>query len=223
GIKGINQIKKAMANIKKIKPLILSRPEKQIYDKEEINQLLEKTDGIGESSISDWNYSELKKIADHVNKKRKKFGLHASEGKREDIDKILDLKPDFLVHMNKAKKTDLELLKQENIPLVVCPRSNNFFNIKTRYKLLKETDLNLVIGTDNCMINYPSIINEIKYIKKQTNVYSLEELLKMVTYNPRKVLNHNWSITPPPLFQSFVVLDKKNLNILYIFRKKTIG
>ncbi len=215
GIMGISELKTALTMNKNISSVILSRPDEMFYYKNEIDLLLRHSDGIGLSSISDWDYSEIEKIAKHVKKKNKKFGLHASERIREDIDSILDLKPDFLVHMNKATESDLILLKENDIPLVLCPRSNDFFGLKQDYKRLKKIGLKLCIGTDNCMLNNPSVLDEIKYVKKKTKVFSLEELLNMVIFTPRKALNHSPSILGVNSSTDFVVLDEKNLRVLY--------
>ena len=121
GIRGICQLKAAI-DLWKTQAFILSRPDEICYNKNEIDLLLKNSDGIGLSSISEWGYSEIKKIAKETRKKKKIFAIHASERVREDIDLILDLKPSFLVHMIKATKSDLKLVKENNIPIVVCPR-----------------------------------------------------------------------------------------------------
>jgi len=216
GMKGINQIKTALKN-KKIGNVILSRPSELKYDKEEIDLILKNSDGIGLSSISDWDYSEIQKVAFHTKKRKKKFVLHASEAVREDIDKILDLKPDFLIHMIKATESDLICVKQENIPIVICPRSNDFFNLKLDLNLFKKTGVDLIIGTDNAMINSPNVLEEINFLRYKKSVFSIEELLNMITYTPRKVLNLDYHIQGLKFASNFVILDKKSLRPIYIF------
>jgi len=215
GILGIKQLKSAI-NSWKISSKILSRPVDLFYHKNEIDILLNNSDGIGISSISDWDYSELFKISKHVKKKNKIFALHASERIREDIDQILDLKPDFLIHMLKATESDFISLKENNIPIVICPRSSAFFNQKPNYELMKKIKNNFFIGTDNAMLNSPSVIDEVKFIKNQTNLFSIYDLLYKVSYEARKALNLECSILGQDFPADFVVLDKKNLNTLYI-------
>lgn len=219
GIKGINQIKKSIYDKKNIKPVILSRPEKLSYDKEEIDTLLESSHGIGVSSITDWQYEELKKIAMQTKNRKKIFAIHASERIREDVDLILDLKPDFLVHMVKATQSDLVKVKEEDIPIVICPRSNYFFNLKPDFKLMKETGVKLMLGTDNAMINSPSILDEIKYLRTKNNVFNLEELLRMSTYIPRKVLSHRPNILGLKSSNRFLVLDRKSMKPLFASKR----
>ena len=156
GKKGIDLLKTALKN-KKISCLIFSRPENLRYDKEEVEILLKESDGVGISSISDWDYSELKKLALHIKQKKKFFAIHASECFRENIDLVLDLKPDFLVHMVFATESDFNRVSEEGIPIVVCLRSNAFFSLKPDVELMKKVGVELLIGTDNAMLNTPNI------------------------------------------------------------------
>jgi len=216
GVNGISLLKTALKNKKKIRPIILSRPLELIYDKDEINQLLSISQGVGLSSISDWEYSEIEKIAKNAKRKGKIVSLHASEVFREDIDLILDLKPDFLIHMIKATESDLLRLKEENIPVVICPRSNSYYNLKIDLKLMKKIGITLMLGTDNSMLNSPNVLDELKFILKLSKIFNLEELLKMITITPRKVLNLVDCISGPNLLGNFVVLEKDSLNPIYI-------
>jgi len=214
GINGINLLKKSTKK-SNINSIILSRPKKLEYTSEEINTILEKSDGIGLSSITDWNFEEIINISKKTHRKNKIFAIHASERIKEDIEKILDLRPKFLVHMNKATKSDLKKVKENNIPIVICPRANHFFGIKPNYKLLKQTNVDILIGTDNCMLNSPNLIEEINFIRSQTNIFSLKELIKMVTITPRKVLNLRPVIPSQNQTADFIVVDKEFKRVLY--------
>jgi cytosine/adenosine deaminase-related metal-dependent hydrolase len=213
GLIGIFQLKKAMKNCD-IDSVVLSRPSQMIYEKEELDRLLQNSDGIGLSSISDWEPSEIEKIAKHVRKKKKLFALHASEVVREDIDQILDLHPNLLVHMIAATKTDLDRVNDANIPIVVCPRSYMFFHLKNNLKLMKKTGIPILLGTDNAMINTPDIIQEVQVLLK-TGLFTLEELLTNVTYTPRKALNLDDCIQGRNLSEKFIVLERDSLRLLY--------
>jgi len=204
GVLGISQLKAAL-QFWKISPIILGRPDSLEYDKNETDILLKNSDGIGLSSISDWDYSELQKIARQTKNKNKIFAIHASELIREDIDKILDLKPNFLVHMVKATEADL-----------ICPRSNAFFGMKANVIMMKKVGIDIMLGTDNAMLNSPNILDEMTHLKAQFNEFSTEELLKMITYIPRKALNWDDCILGPNSPAKFIVLDKKSLKSLYI-------
>lgn len=215
GILGICQLKAALY-LHNISSIMLSRPDSLDYNKNEVDLLLKNSDGIALSSISEWDFSKIKKIADQTHKKNKIFALHASERVREDLDEILDLKPKFLVHMLKATKSDLIRLKENKIPIIICPRANLFFDLKPNYKLLKDTKTNFLLGTDNAMLNSSNIIDEINFLRRETNLFSIGELLYNNTYNARKVLNLDCNILCANSKANFVVLDKKNLKPLFI-------
>ena len=186
GIKGINQLNNALKN-KQMKCVKMGRPEKLEYRREEVNKILGKTDGIGVSSISDWYYFELKKLAEHTKRKNKMFALHVSERIREDIDKVLDLRPDFLIHMTKASESDLEIAADSNVPVVVCPRSNVFFGNIPNIPLMIKKCLTLLLGSDNAMINNPDIFTEMEFAYKISRLrggVEPETIFNMVTINP---------------------------------------
>jgi cytosine/adenosine deaminase-related metal-dependent hydrolase len=215
GIQGIYQIKAALQFFP-VSSVILSRPYDLIYNKNEIDLLLKNSNGIGLSAISDWDYPELQKIAKHTMNKNKIFAIHASERVREDIDLILDLKPNFLVHMIQAKESDLVCIRDADIPVVLCPRSNDFFGLKPKYDLLKKIGVEILLGTDNAMIATPNILDEINFIRGQTEIYSSFELLYITTYKARKVLNLDCDILGPDSKAAFIVVDEKSLKPLYI-------
>lgn len=214
GLIGIYKLRKAMKPYG-IDSLILSRPSKMIYEKEELDRLLQSSDGIGLSSISDWEPSEIEKIASHVRKRKKLFALHASEVDREDIDRVLDLHPSLLVHMIAATQADLERVNDAKIPIVVCPRSYLFFRLNTNLELMKKIGINLLLGTDNGMINTPDVLQEVRLLHT-TGIFSLEELLTIVTYTPRKALNLEDCIQGRDLSQNFVVLERDSLKPVYV-------
>ena len=214
GLIGIFQLRKAMKN-SSVDSVILSRPSQMIYEKEELDRLLQNSDGIGLSSISDWEPSEIEKIAKHVRKKKKLFALHASEVVRENIDHILDLHPNLLIHMIAATKGDLDRVNDANLPIVVCPRSYTFFHLKNNLTLMKKIGISILLGTDNAMINTPDIIEEVRMLLT-TGLFSLEELLKNITYTPRKALNLDDCIQGRNLSEKFIVLERDSLKLLYV-------
>lgn len=216
GILGCDLLHRALQN-QHVSSLILSRPREMFFDSEEMNHLLKTSDGIGLSGIADYEYSEMVKIAKYVKTKGKMLGLHASERVREDIDTILDLKPDFLVHMVKATESDFMRVKDNGIPVVICARSNHFFGLRPRYELMKKTDVSVLIGTDNAMTTTTSILDEIIFIQQQTTVFSLTELLFSSTYLARKALNLKDSIPGLPFPASFLVLNRHTLEPEYLF------
>jgi cytosine/adenosine deaminase-related metal-dependent hydrolase len=214
GLIGIFQLRKAMRD-SHVDSVILSRPSHMTYDKEELDMLLQSSDGIGLSSISDWELTEIGKIASHVRKKKKIFALHGSEATREDIDILLDLHPNFLVHMITASQADLERVKDADIPIVICPRSYQFFQLKTNFDVMKKTGVTMLVGTDNAMMNSPDVGEDVRLLR-HTGLFSNEELLTNVTYSPRKALNLDDYIQGGNLLKHFIVLEKESLKPIYV-------
>lgn len=214
GLLGVYQLKKAMKTCN-LTSLTLARPSRLTYEKEELDWLLQNSHGIGVSSISDWDASEIEKLAKHVHRKKKIFALHASEVDREDIDRILDLHPNLLVHMRSASASDLENVRDAEVPIVVCPRTYLFFHMKHNLKLMKKIGLTVLLGTDNAMINTPDVLEEVRVLHK-TRIHTLEELLTTVTYTPRKALNLDDYIQADNLSERFIVLERDSLKLLYV-------
>jgi len=215
GEHGINLIKTALEHFP-VKPFILSRPSELQSNEKEILRLLDISEGIGLSSITDWDFEDVERIASLTKKRKKLFALHVSERIREDIKKIITLKPDFIVHMTKGTKKDLLTIKKENMPIVICPQSNTFFNMTPPLKLMKEIGNTILIGTDNAMIHPPNLIDEINHIKHiAPDVFTIEQLLEMVTYVPRKVLNLKDDMHDATFpLSSYVILDERTLQPL---------
>jgi len=210
GVLGVELLTQAIQSLP-INPLILGRPKTTKYSKDELDQLLEKVDGIGVSSMLDWEYAELEKVAKVTKRLGKSFALHASERLHEDIDPILDLHPDFLVHMTYGTDYDFEKLSELGIPVVLCLRSNIFFNNIPNIPKMLNKGVTLVLGSDNLMLNTPNLFEELKAGFKLANRFGEvkpETLLNMISLNLKKILNPKYYINLAPGSQSnFIVLD----------------
>ena len=185
GVEGIKILKKAMGG-SRLNAIILGRPLELRYDSEEVNGILRISEGIGVSSISDWDYEEAKAIAEHVASRKKILALHASEDKREDIGKILDLSPMFLIHLCKANEEDIKEVVRKGIGVVVCPRANAFFGLVPPVNILLEYKADIMLGTDNAMIVKPDIMEEKKYVMRKFGV-SEEKANEMISATPEKL------------------------------------
>jgi len=170
GLKGLSSLYLALFN-SHVRCVALGRPEKNIFDEKEIGAILKTADGIGASSIRDWNYDELKRLSSLANDRGKLFAIHASEAERDDIKKVLDLNPRFLVHMTNATDEDLALCAEKNIPIVVCPRSNAYFGKSINIPRMREKGAFLMLGTDNIMLNSPSMLSEMEFAYRLSKVH----------------------------------------------------
>lgn len=190
GVRGLEQLEKALAG-SPVQCLPMGRPEGLEYLDAEVDALLGMSAGVGVSAILDWEPPELSKLAAHVKRAGGLFALHVSERVREDMDTILGLDPDFVVHMVKATPSDMERCADAGIPVAVCPRSNAFFGNRTPVEEMMAAGMDIMLGTDNVMLNRPSLWEEMAYLYAGWGSAGIEplDILKMATTAPRKVLN----------------------------------
>lgn len=188
GVEGCRILREAVPDM----PFILGRPVSDEFDSNEIDEILEIADGIGLSGMEDLPYSYIESVADYVNSKGRMFAIHASEGKRDDIDKVIALSPSFVVHMSSAEKKDLIRCADEDIPIVVCPRSNEYFGFTPPLALMEECGNETILGTDNAMICSPDLRKEaeryISVLKSQGGIG--DEIWNTLVLNGRKILYH---------------------------------
>ena len=170
-------------------PVILGRPESQ--DVDEISALLSVADGLGLSAVSDVDYDFLSQISEHARASNKIFAMHASEVRNEDIGKILDLKPDLLVHMIESSISDLKECGSAGVPIVVCPTSNSFFGLKPPIRNMLDAGIRVCLGTDNAMLAKPGMITEVRALRHMfpEKLLTEQEMMAMAFDNGRKVLN----------------------------------
>ncbi|MEM0449426.1 MAG: amidohydrolase family protein [Methanomassiliicoccales archaeon] len=173
------------------KPYVMGRPNNLCFDREEVDKVLEVADGIGVSSVSDWELEELKELAAYVHSRGRRFAIHASERIREDIDDILDLQPDFIVHMTMADIGDLQACASAGVPIVACPRSNLFFGRVPPLAAMLKAEVDVALGTDNAMFNLPDMLSEMEFagrILRSQGIKDLSPVLSMALYNGQKLL-----------------------------------
>src|SRR5439155_26918103 len=91
------------------------------------------------------------------------FAIHWSERLREALAKVRQLQPHFLVQMVHAADGDLGRCADARVPIVVCPRSNAFFGMTPDIPRMLRAGVELWLGTDNAMINVPSILREMEF------------------------------------------------------------
>jgi len=125
GVGGLSEISEALSGIP-VRPVILGRPCGSGDNVAEARSVLGACDGFGMSAARDTDIDSLRELSSMARASGKAFALHASECVREDIDAILDLKPSFLVHMTAADEADFARCADAGVPIVVCPRSNEF-------------------------------------------------------------------------------------------------
>ncbi len=197
GLEGLKEFADALAG-DSLKSVALGRPIGAESKGREVNAILDACDGIGMSAYRDWPVEFLRDVSRAAKSKKKMFALHASEVVREDLGPILDLGPSFLVHMTCALESDLVLCARENLPIVVCPRSNEFFGLCPDIPMMLRSGVTVGLGTDNCMVSKPDMLEEIKAayrLSKAKGGITPLEAVRLASFSGRKVLNANGNIT----------------------------
>lgn len=180
GIRGLEMVPKFNG----IKGIFLTRPK----DRSEILYLIENSDGFGMSSISDYDHRWLLELSRIAKARRKLFAIHFSENRREDIDRLLALKPDYIVHAIEASEGDLEMIAKNGIPVAITPRSNLFFGKNPDYSSFLKAGISLMLGTDNVFISEPNIWQEAEFLyrhQRNAGYINPDEILSIMIDNPR--------------------------------------
>lgn len=169
GVAGVRALEQALAN----DDLGL---EAVVFGRESI-EAMEASDGFGASGARDSDFDAERKATRTAGKP---FAIHAGERDPEDIDPAFALDPDLLVHMVHTQPDHFERLEQTGIPVAVCPRSNLVTGVGMPpiRKLLDHTTV--ALGTDNVMLNNPSMFREMEFVCKLADV-SARETLAMAT------------------------------------------
>ena len=238
GLDGVELLKKVLSDIP-LRAIILGRMEfyqgtKEIkenlpFPEDEFanfSRLLKKCDGIG---ISGANENSIN-VLNYYSKASKLRAIHSSEtkesttkskkmtGKSETV-RALSLKPDFLVHMTYASKTDLEMASKKTRGIVICPRANSSLAEGIPdIELMRKSGCTIALGTDNVMINSPDMFREMDFIWKITmgihkKRIDPKEILKMATVNGGKILQKNIGTIESGKIADCIFLDKHALDL----------
>jgi cytosine/adenosine deaminase-related metal-dependent hydrolase len=186
GIKGVELIRRS-APVPN--GMVLGRPSGR-YDANELDRILDISDGVGLSSISDICGKDLDAIADHVRKRGKVLGIHVSERVREDIGKVMSLSPSVVVHMVEATDGDMRACADNDVTIVSCPRSNLFFGKVPPIDRMISSGANVAMGTDNAMLCAPDMRAEAETFSSilEERGYGREHSVRSLIVNCRKVL-----------------------------------
>lgn len=191
GVGGLSEMSEALSGCP-VRPVILGRPCGSGDHVAEAHSVLEACDGFGMSAARDSDIELLRKLSTMARASGKAFALHTSECVREDIDTVLDLKPSFLVHMTAADEADFARCADAGVPIVVCPRSNEFFGARPRIAEMVRSGVTVALGTDNCMISRPDMLEEMRAafrLAGPSGALSPADIVGLATSNGRKVLN----------------------------------
>jgi len=196
GIAGVQELAEALTPDSP-SATVLGRPTSADDTREEVEALLRRCDGFGMSALRDWPLDYLGYLSRTARVAGKMFAVHASETVREDVDDVIDLRPSYIVHMTSALEADLAECADAGVPIVVCPRSNEFFGLKPDIPAMLRRGVLVGLGTDNCMVSQPDMLEEVRAAyrvgRTQGDMTPLDAI-NLATYHGRKILSAHGNI-----------------------------
>ena len=171
--------------------------------------VLDVADGYGASGAHDDDFSDQRAAS---RDRGVPFAIHAGEPDSADIEPSLDLDPDLLVHMVHAERDHLERAAEQSVPIAVCPRANSVLDVG-RPPIAEMLDHTTVaLGTDNVMLNPPSMFREMAYTAKEFDV-TAREVLGMATVAGADAVGLGCGLIAPGKRAALVVLDGGSHNL----------
>lgn len=174
-------------------PVIYGRPAKAGHDVQEAAAVLAASDGLGLPGLRDMPASDVASWVEAAHAVRKPVAIHFSEDHRDDVGALLALEPRFVVHALHCTDGDWEDLAQDDVAVVVAPRSNAYFGLKTPIPGMLDAGLTLAVGTDNGMLNDGNILADLAQLRTWYPDLETADLLRMATFAGRAILG-----SPPP-------------------------
>jgi cytosine/adenosine deaminase-related metal-dependent hydrolase len=171
--------------------------------------VLQVADGYGASGANDDDFATRRAAARAADVP---FAIHAGEPDATDIHPALDLDPDLLVHMVHAEADHLRRVAERDVPVAVCPRANLVLGVGRPpiRELLDHTTV--ALGTDNVMLNSPSMFREMAYTAKTFDV-TAREVLRMATTAGADAVGLDCGVVEPGKRAALLVIDGDSDNL----------
>ncbi|MES3162219.1 MAG: amidohydrolase family protein [Halorubrum sp.] len=207
GVDGVRALRDALAgngvglDERAIRAVVLGRDDPEV---------LTIADGYGASGARDADFTSVRTAARDANKL---FGIHAGERDADDVDAAMDLDPTFLVHMVHAEPHHMDRLADSETPVVVCPRSNLVTNVGVPPIAELAERTTVALGTDNVMLDSPSMFREMEFAAKLSD-RSAREILRMATLNGAQIANVNRGVITTGADADLLVLDGDSDNLV---------
>ncbi len=206
GIPGVKALRDALAGVgteydaRDVDAVVLGRDDPNVLDV---------ADGYGASGARDGEFDSVRAATRAAGKT---FGIHAGERDADDVNPAMDLDPDFLVHMVHAEPLHLERLEDRGTPVVVCPRSNlvTKVGVPPIRELAERTTV--ALGTDNVMLDSPSMFREMEFTAKLADLPA-REVLRMATVNGAEIAGMNRGVVEEGADARLLVLDGDSDNL----------
>ena len=199
GVAGARALREAAASLA-LDPFVFGSGDRSVLDV---------ADGYGASGANDNDFADQRAACEE---RGLPFAIHAGEPDATDIHPALDLDPNLLVHMVHAEREHLERVAEQSVPVAVCPRANTVLDVGTPpvRELLDHTTV--ALGTDNVMLNPPSMFREMAYTAKRFDV-TAREVLRMATTAGAEIAGLDCGVVAPGRRAALVVLDGDSDNL----------
>ena len=171
--------------------------------------VLDVADGFGASGANDDDFAEQRAAS---RERGAPFAIHAGEPDPTDIGPALELDPDLLVHMVHAEPDHLDRVAEASIPIAVCPRANTVLDVGRPPVRALLDHTTVALGTDNVMLNPPSMFREMAYTAKQFDVTD-REVLRMATTAGAEIVGLDGGVIAPGRRAALTVLDGDSNNL----------
>jgi len=199
GVEGTRVLREAAKGLD-IEPFIFGSDDSAVLDV---------ADGYGASGANDNDFAAQRAT---TRERGVPFAIHAGEPDATDIHPALDLEPELLVHMVHAEATHLERVADQGVPIAVCPRANRVLGVGRPpiETLLEYTDV--ALGTDNVMLNAPSMFREMEYTAKTFDLPS-QTVLRMATTAGAEAVGLDCGVIESGRRAALLVLDGDSDNL----------
>lgn len=193
-----------------------------------LQTLLDQADGFSESTMNDLTDPAWQQIYKLTQERDKLRAIHCLENDgyrseslritgRGDLERALDLyHPDLVIHATVANTEEQRLLSDHRVNVVLNPRANCNLGLPLApIARLLGSEANLLLGTDNGLLNSPNLFAELDFTYKIAKSQFGDavqphpaDILRMVTSNLRSVIDDEiYGYLAPGLPADFVVLN----------------
>ena len=175
---------------------------------EELTAVLDVADGFSESAMNDLMDAAWAQIAHLTERQNKLRAIHVLENEgyrstsqaitvRGDLTRALDLpKPHLLIHATVANADEIAMMSEHRCNVALNPRANANLGLPhPPIASLMQSNVNLLIGTDNGLLNSPNMFAELDYTYKlaksqfgDARLPTTLDILKMATSDIGKLL-----------------------------------
>jgi cytosine/adenosine deaminase-related metal-dependent hydrolase len=197
-------------------------------DKRELESILAVADGFSESTMNDLTDTAWREIREATSRRSKLRAIHCLENAqyrdvsfartgRGDLTRALEIyDPHLVVHMTVADPGEIALLAASGKTVAINPRANANIGLPLPpLRALMESGANIVLGTDNGLLNSPNLFAELDFTYKLAKSQYGDavrpdptSILRMATSNIRRLLgDRHPGCIDDGLPATFVVLD----------------